>query len=93
MSTSFDENKNKIIETLKSRISNFECPFCKRKEFALGEGYFAHDLQQDLKSRQLGGVNIPTVPVICKSCGYVAEFAAGLLGLLPKEEDKDVGNK
>ena len=93
MSTKFDDNKNKIIEELKKRISNFECPICKHKEFVLGGGYFAHDLQQDLKSRQMGGVNIPTVPLICKNCGYIAEFAVGTLGLLPKEEDKDIEKK
>ena len=93
MSTKFDDNKNKIIEELKKRISNFECPICKHKEFVLGGGYFAHDLQQDLKSRQMGGVNIPTVPLICQNCGYIAEFAVGTLGLLPKEEDKDIEKK
>jgi transcription elongation factor Elf1 len=89
MSTKFDDNKNKIVEELKKRISDFECPICKRKEFVLGGGYFAHDLQQDLKNRQIGGVNIPTVPIICKNCGYIAEFAAGTLGLLPKDKEKD----
>jgi len=92
MSTKFDDNKNKIIEELKKRISVFECPFCKHREFALGGGYFAHDLQQDLGSRQIGGINIPTVPIICKNCGFVAEFAAGTLGLLPKGEDKSLDN-
>lgn len=88
MSTSFDDNKNKIIEILRSRISNFECPFCKQKEFVLAGGYFAHDLQQDLKGRQMGGLNIPTIPLICKQCGYVSEFAIGALGLLEQQEKK-----
>jgi hypothetical protein len=93
MSTKFDDNKEKIIGELKKRILNLECPFCKEKEFGLGGGYFAHDLQQDLTSRQMGGVNIPTVPLICKNCGYIAEFAAGKLGLLPNKEHKDVEKK
>ena len=87
MSTKFDDNKDKVVEVLEKRIPDLRCPLCKHKEFALGGGYFAHDLQQDLKNRQMGGVNIPTVPIVCKNCGYVAEFAAGTLGLLPKEGD------
>ncbi len=93
MSTKFDDNKDKIVSELKNRIANLECPFCKQKEFVLGGGYFAHDLQQDLNSRQMGGVNIPTIPLICKNCGYIAEFAAGTLGLLPKSGDQETEKK
>jgi len=92
MNARFDDNKNKIVEELKKHISSFECPVCKHKEFQLVGGYFAHDLQQDLKNRQIGGISIPTVPIICKNCGFVAEFAAGALGLLPKKDDKSSSN-
>lgn len=90
MSTKFEDNRSIIVEAFKTKGLSFVCPLCSHKEFVLGGGYFAHDLQQDLKNRQLGGVNIPTVPLICKNCGYIAEFAAGTLGLLPKEDDRDV---
>ena len=84
MDTNFEGIKNKIIEELSKRIGNLKCPFCTKQEFVLGGGFFAHDLQPNLTSRQMGGVNIPAIPVICKNCGYLAEFAAGTLGLLPQ---------
>jgi hypothetical protein len=87
MDTNFNVNKSNIIDALKAKVTNFECPFCKQKKFTLGGGYFAHDLQKDLQSRIMGGVNIPTVPIICDHCGFVAEFAVGSLGLLPKVAD------
>jgi transcription elongation factor Elf1 len=88
MDTNFENNKKQIIEKLQEKVTNFECPFCKHKEFMLAGGYFAHDLQEDLANRRIGGINIPTIPLICKNCGYIVEFAAGSLGLLPKVEDK-----
>lgn len=85
MSTNFEENKDRIVNELNKKISNLKCPVCGLGPLTLGGGFFAHDLQQDLSQRQLGGVNIPTVPIICKHCGYVMEFAAGSLGLLPPD--------
>jgi transcription elongation factor Elf1 len=87
MDTSFKSKKSKIIEELQRRAPNFECPVCKSKNFSIGEGYFAHDLQSDFKNRRIGGVNIPTVPVICSNCGFIAEFAAGAFGILPPPEE------
>lgn len=84
MGTDFESNKEKIISELEKRAGDFSCPICSKKKFILGGGYFAHDLQDDLSKRHIGGVNIPTVPVICSNCGFVAEFAAGTLGVLPK---------
>ena len=89
MDTNFKNNKDRIAEALNKRVSNLECPFCKQKNFTLVGGYFAHDLQEDLQNRRIGGVNIPTVPLICTNCGFIAEFAAGTLGLLPKQSDND----
>ncbi len=87
MDTKFENNKQQITENLNKNISTTECPLCKKNKFTLAGGYFAHDLQIDLQNRQIGGVNIPTVPLICTNCGFIAEFAAGTLGLLPKPSD------
>ncbi len=86
METNFEKEKSKIIAELSKKVTSLECPICKSSNFELGGGYFAHDLQEDLKNRRMGGINIPTVPLICKNCGYLLEFAAGTLGLLPKDE-------
>lgn len=89
METNFEENKKKIISKLIEKVKDLECPICHKTNFEFGGGYFAHDLQDDLKSRKLGGVNIPTVPLVCKNCGYLLEFAAGTLDLLPKSEKEE----
>lgn len=92
MDTNFEKTKKQIVESLEKKLSTLECTFCKQKNFTLAGGYFAHDLQEDLQNRVIGGVNIPTVPLICTNCGFVAEFAAGTLGLLPKPTD-DAGKQ
>jgi len=35
-----------------------------------------------------GGLNIPSITVICTNCGHILDFSLGVLGLLPKEESK-----
>lgn len=86
MDTNFKNIEAQVIEKLKVFAPNMKCPICSTSDFILGGGYFAHDIQKDLQSRQIGGQNVPTIPIICKKCGYLMEFSAGLLGLLPKEE-------
>jgi uncharacterized protein (DUF2225 family) len=97
METRFEDNKKIIIEELIKKVPNLECPICHAKNFEFGGGYFAHDLQDDLKNRSIGGMNIPTIPLVCRNCGYVLEFAVGNFGLLPKkdeiEEKKNDENK
>lgn len=87
MEQNFEAQKEHIIDELNKRAPNLKCPICSHAEFTLGGGYFAHDLQKALNERQIGGISIPAVPVICKNCGFVMEFAAGTLGLLPKPEE------
>ncbi len=89
MDTNFEGNKKNIADALNKRVTNLKCPVCTNTGLQLGGGFFAHDLQQDLSKRQMGGLNIPTIPILCTHCGYVMEFAAGALGLLPsKGEEK-----
>lgn len=83
MSTNFEENKENIVGRLNKKVPGLKCPICGNSNLILGGGFFAHDLQQDLNQRQMGGINIPTVPTICPNCGYLMEFAVGILGLLP----------
>jgi hypothetical protein len=90
MDTNFEQNKQAIVNALTARVAQLKCPICGNASLTLGGGFFAHDLQHDLSKRQMGGMNIPTVPIICSHCGYVMEFAAGTLGLLPKSDDKKV---
>ena len=84
--TNFKNNQERIISAICNRVPNMRCPVCNNiSNFALAEGYFAHDIQPDLANRRMGGPNVPTVPIVCQTCGYLMEFAAGALNLLPKK--------
>ena len=85
--TNFLKNQQIIADRLQEKLPNLECLMCKNKNLTLIEGFFAHDLQENFKSRHIGGKNVPTIPVACKNCGFVMEFSAGILGLLPKNDD------
>lgn len=87
MDINFESQKDKIIHELNRRVPSLTCPLCHQGEFSLGSGYFAHDIQKELRERQIGGVSMPVVPVVCRHCGFVMQFAAGTLGLLPKPEE------
>ena len=87
MDTNLQNNKESIASKIKEKAPNLKCPACSQNGFAFAEGYFAHDLQDNLDSRQMGGKNIPVVPIVYKNCGYIMEFAAGALGLLPKPNE------
>ncbi len=92
----FQNSKDEVIAKIKEKATNLTCPVCGNKNMVLGDGFFAHDLQKNLSSRTMGGQNVPTVPVICSSCGFVREFAAGILGLLPtnnSDTDSQIGTK
>ena len=82
------EQRNEIIETLKKKGAPRACPMCGTNKWAIGEGYFSNSLQRDVSSVSLGGVGIPSIPVICSNCGFISQHALGALGMLPKETDK-----
>lgn len=84
--TNFFENKENILKKIEDKCKNLKCPICENDNMILGEGYLTHDIQQNLVSRQMGGSNIPTVPVVCSNCGFLREFSIGILGLIKKEE-------
>lgn len=93
MDTNFQNKKEEIVKKLQIKAPNLKCPVCGFSDFTLTEGYFAHDLQDDLTSRHIGGKNVPVIPIACKNCGFVMEFSAGILGFLPDdklEENKDI---
>ena len=87
----FEEQKVKIVEELNKRIQNLQCPVCHSKEMMLSDGFYYHPINKEVSGNLvIGGPSIPTVAVICKNCGYFMEFAVGILGLLPKKEEKSI---
>lgn len=85
-------NKDEFIKAFEGAIKrkkgtgNVVCPMCSDNHWQLPGGYTVSSLQNELGGIRLGGPAIPKVPIICSNCGFVAEIAIGILGLLPKEE-------
>jgi len=86
------EEKQKIInviqQKLASRSKNLICPICGNNGFILAEGYTQDSLQDQLSGIVIGGPSIPVVIVVCNHCGNVIRFSLGVLGLLPKKQEK-----
>lgn len=90
MQDSTQDQKDKIIKALTERGANLPCPRCGNDAFTLLDGYFNQIIQETPRGIVLGGRTIPSVAVACKRCGYIAQHALGILGLLPKEENKTI---
>jgi len=90
MQDSTQAEKDKIIKVLTERGANLPCPRCGNDAFTLLDGYFNQIIQETPRGIVLGGRTIPSVAVACKRCGYLAQHALGVLGLLPKEENKTI---
>ncbi len=83
-----NEQKKKIAEELEKRKHGLTCPMCQNKNFIMADGYFNNNMQTDFGSFSIGGPAIPTIAIVCSNCGFVSQHALGVLGLLPKEENK-----
>lgn len=86
-------NKDEFIEAFedavkRKKVEGIICPICSNGKWNIPGGYTMSALQNDLVGFKIGGPAIPKVPIICNNCGFVAEIAIGVLGLLPKQEVK-----
>ena len=82
------ENKQEIINTLQSKGAIMPCPRCANNNFTLLDGYFNQPIQQELSGMIIGGPAVPSAVIVCNKCGYMSQHALGVLGLLPKTEEK-----
>ncbi|MGD1120249.1 MAG: hypothetical protein ABR886_12345 [Dehalococcoidales bacterium] len=87
MPDTIQDQKDQIIKALSERGANLPCPRCGNNAFTLLDGYFNQIIQEEPQGIVLSGRTIPSVVVACKRCGYLSQHAAGVLGLLPKEEE------
>lgn len=86
-------NKDEFIEAFEDAVrrkggKGIICPICSNGKWNIPGGYTMSALQNELVGLKIGGPAIPKVPIICNNCGFVAEIAIGVLGLLPKQEAK-----
>mgnify|MGYP003469838618 CR=1 FL=1 len=82
-----NEDKQKIISKLNSKIDNIKCPMCGNNHFIIADGYFNPTMQDDLNNLVLGGPSIPSIAIVCNKCGFISSHALGVLGLLPKHAE------
>lgn len=80
------EIASRILKALATRAANRPCPRCGNESFALLDGLFHHTLQFSLSEVTLGGSTVPTAVLACTNCGWLAEHALGVLGLLDGAE-------
>lgn len=83
-----NEDKQKIISKLNSRIGNIKCPMCGNNHFIIVDGYFNPTMQDDLNNLVLGGPSIPSIAIVCNKCGFISSHALGVLGLLPQQTEE-----
>lgn len=79
------EEKISIANTLKQRITTFECPMCRQRGFTLLDGYTEHHIQDDLMSFNIGGNVLPAAVIVCNNCGFISQHSLGVLGLLDND--------
>lgn len=77
------EEKVKIVDTLKKRGVPRACPMCASNQWTISDGFLAPPIQFDLRNMVFGGQSIPSVALICTNCGFMSNHALGVLGLLP----------
>ena len=85
-----EKEKLEIKEAFDKKVHNLTCPMCKHKNFTMADGYFLNTMQADINSVNLGGQAIPSVGIICSSCGFISQHALGVLGILDKLKKKKV---
>lgn len=79
------EDKKKIINVLKERHISFQCPICKSSRFTMLDGYASDQVLDDYYKILLDGRSLPSIVLICNTCGFVSKHALGALGLLEKK--------
>lgn len=84
MSELTPEQKHRIVEALAKVGARLPCPRCGNTNFTLVDGYFNQPVQAELGGLVLGGPSVPSAVVVCNQCGYLAQHAIGVLGLLPE---------
>ena len=78
------EDKNKVVKALEERNAKLPCPRCGGRSFTLVDGYFNQSIQPSVGGGLvIGGPAIPSVAVVCTQCGFIAQHALGVLGLMP----------
>lgn len=81
------KRQEEIISKIREQRATSNCPRCGNNSFSLVDGYFNLAIQgQPAGNVQIGGPSVPTIALVCDSCGYISLHALGALGLLDQTE-------
>lgn len=83
-----------IIEEIVTKKWKNGCPMCGGREWEMiPEALFTPVEIGEGMDIRLAGKIIPTVPIVCKNCGFVAEINALSVGAVDKKVEKEEGNE
>lgn len=85
-----DNLPSKTIEFLKSKWKN-KCPMCGTGDW-LVQGTTFQLMEFHKNATILGGPVMPVLPIICRTCSYVAFISPLVAGLIELDE-KETGGK
>lgn len=78
-----DDEKQRIVNAVYSRIQSLECPMCHHKAFTFIDGYVVQPIQNNKKKFLVANIPlIPTVVLVCNNCGFMSQHNLGVLGIL-----------
>jgi hypothetical protein len=82
---------NKVAEitaALQSHVPK-PCPMCGSENFTVVHGFIPLGITQSADHPTFFGPQIPCAAAICQRCGFITLHAAGILGLMTKNEEKE----
>lgn len=85
----FKKEFKEVVEQKLQGFDGFACPVCKNDQFAIVGPNLISTLQlkeyspQDSPFGFYGAQNLPSIPVVCETCGFTLYF--NLYGLLKEE--------
>lgn len=82
------EQQDRIIGALNARGVALPCPRCGNSKFTIVNNYSMLTLQSEFSGLVIGGPTIPVAITACERCGFIAQHALGVLGLLPPQGQK-----
>lgn len=85
-----EAEKNDIVKLFTTKFKtgeawNLKCPMCGCLKFTLVDGYILFAPQDSPKNLVIGGKTMPTIGMICDSCGFLSSH---VLGVLKKDWNK-----
>lgn len=75
------DDKQKILNSIISKIGDYCCPICKSHSFTIADGYVATTLQPDTQSITIGSTFLPSVVLVCTNCGFTSLHNTKVLGV------------